>query len=102
MLSFLKKLLSESPEFSAMRFMSIVSLLVASTLAFIGLFKDVDLGSLATLCGVFLGAGFIGKATQKFAESDKEVPPPPPVTKDDKKPIKKIDKRQPKDEDFSD
>ena len=50
------------------RLMSLISLLVASAIAFIGLYKNVDLGSLSTLCGVFLGAGFAGKVTQKFAE----------------------------------
>ena len=69
MRDFIKKLLSERSQYSSMRLMSILSLLVASALAFIGLHKGVDLGSLATLCGVFLGAGFVGKATQKFAEN---------------------------------
>ena len=58
-----------------MRLMSLISLLVASIIAFIGLHKNADLGSLSTLCGVFLGAGFVGKAGQKFAENKPTQPP---------------------------
>lgn len=76
MISFIKKILSERSEYSAMRLMSLTSLVIAGILAFIGLYKEVDLGSLATLCGVFLGASFVGKATQKFAEKKAEVAPP--------------------------
>ena len=78
MRNFFKKVLSENTEVSAMRLMSFISLLVASALAFIGMYKGVSLDALATLCGVFLGAGFIGKASQKFAEK----PSQPPQDKD--------------------
>lgn len=69
MIEQIKKLFSENSDVSCMRLMAIVSLTIGGALAFVGLLQDRDLGSLAALCGVFVGAAFGGKVTQKFAET---------------------------------
>lgn len=67
-MTFLKRMLSEDGDVSAMRIMSFFSLLVASILSFVGIYKKVDLGGLSSLVGIFVGAAFGGKVAQKFAE----------------------------------
>jgi hypothetical protein len=49
--------------------MSLISLLVGSLLAILGLYLKVDLLGLSALVGVFVGSGFTGKVAQKFAET---------------------------------
>ena len=69
MKNLLNKMFSGSSDVSAMRVMAMLSLLVGATLAFMGLYMGKDLNALATLCAIFVGSGFAGKATQKFAET---------------------------------
>lgn len=64
----ISKLFSADSGVSSMRIMAFVSLIVGSILAFIGVFKGSDLMGLATLCGVFVGSAFAGKAVQKASE----------------------------------
>lgn len=63
-----KDCFSENTGVSSMRLMSMISLLVASAIAFIGLFKGSDLANLSILSGVFLGGSFGGKVMQKRSE----------------------------------
>lgn len=53
---------------SAMRVGFFISLGVASTVAIMGVYLNRDLVGLAALAGMFLGAGFGGKAIQKGKE----------------------------------
>lgn len=69
MKDFLLKLVSEKSEISSMRVMSLFSVLSATGLAVYGINKGQPLDSLSILCGVFLGAAFGGKVSQKFAEN---------------------------------
>lgn len=68
----LKALLSESSSVSTMRLMSIAALLVGSAIALYGVYMGKDLGGVAQISGVFIGAAFSGKAIQKFAETKAE------------------------------
>jgi hypothetical protein len=65
---FLGKLISDSSDVSAMRVMAFTSLLTGIGLAIGGLYRGSDLSQLSVLVGVFVGAAFGGKVTQKFAE----------------------------------
>lgn len=69
---FVKKILialfSESSEISAMRFMSILALIIAGYLAIYGIQNKSDLSTLSILCSVFVGAAFTGKVMQKKVE----------------------------------
>ena len=69
MKSFLKKLLSESSEISTVRLMAIYSLIIGSIIAIYGVYQGKDLSGLAQVCGVFVGAAFAAKITQKFVEN---------------------------------
>ena len=64
-MDFLKKLFSESSEVSSMRFMAIASLFFSFAIVGYGLFFGKDVLALA---GMFLGASFGGKCTQKAFE----------------------------------
>lgn len=69
MKQFISNLLSDKGLVSAMRFMSIVSLLTACTLAFMGVNKPIpDYSGISILCSTFLGAAFGGKWAQKRVE----------------------------------
>lgn len=72
MKEFVLKLLSSSGEVSAMRIMSVFSLLIGAVVGLYGVFKGKDLSGLAQVCGVFVGAAFMAKVGQKYAESKKE------------------------------
>jgi hypothetical protein len=61
----LKSLLSESGDISAMRFMAILSLLFSFIIAAYGLYCSKDV---LALSGMFLGAAFGGKVAQKISE----------------------------------
>jgi hypothetical protein len=63
-----KALLSESGDVSTVRLMSLLSLLVGMIIAIYGVYEGKDLSGVAQICGVFVGAAFAGKVTQKFAE----------------------------------
>lgn len=72
MKTFFKKLLSSSGEVSAMRLMSLWSLIIGSVVALYGVYKGKDLSGLAQVCGVFIGAAFAAKTVQKFVEKKDE------------------------------
>jgi hypothetical protein len=63
-----KDCFSENTGISSMRIFMMISLLVASTIAFIGLYKGSDLANLSILCSVFLGTSIGGKVMQKRSE----------------------------------
>ena len=64
-MEFVKKLLSDSGEISAIRFMAITSLFFGFILAIIGIYSGKDV---TFLVGIFVGAAFGGKVGSKFAE----------------------------------
>ena len=68
MKQFLLDLLSEQSKISTMRLMSLMCALAAIGLAFYGIDKGQQLDALSILCGVFLGAAFGGKVSQKAFE----------------------------------
>jgi uncharacterized membrane protein YfcA len=72
-LSWLKALLADGSQVSAMRVMAFMSLFAGIGLAFTGLQEGKNLGELSTLVGVFVGAAFGGKVVQKFAEIKEET-----------------------------
>lgn len=59
-MKWLKSLFSEDSEVSMVRFMALLSLCFGGYLAIIG--KDADVG-------IFVGAAFAAKVTQKFVET---------------------------------
>lgn len=64
-------LLSEdSTDISSVRVMSFISLFTGVGIAIYGVYQGKDLSGLAQVCGVFIGAAFVGKVSQKFAERD--------------------------------
>lgn len=67
-MKFIEKLLSENTDVSCMRFMSLFSLFAGSLISIIAVFQRVDLGSATPLVGVFVGAAFGGKVSQKYFE----------------------------------
>ena len=65
----LKSLLSHSGELSMVRFLSLMCVVTACALGFIGMFVTAHtLESVAVLCGTFLGAGLGAKVVQKRTE----------------------------------
>jgi hypothetical protein len=62
------KLFSDNGDISMMRVMAFLALIFGASVAILGMFLGKDLNQLATLSGVFVGAGFGGKMIQKFAE----------------------------------
>lgn len=62
------KLIMEGDKPSSMRLMSIFSLLVGAGIAIYGIYQGKDLTGVAQICAVFVGAAFVGKTAQKFAE----------------------------------
>lgn len=69
----LKDILSPNPNTpSAMRLMSMCSLVAGASIAVIGLVLEVDPEKLAWLCAVFVGSAFGGKALQKKFEVKQE------------------------------
>jgi hypothetical protein len=88
MKDFLRQLFSDSGDVSMMRIMALLCLLAGIILAFVGINKTpIDYSGIAILVGVFLGAAFTGKVTQKSVELNApkvDTPPPkvaPPVVK---------------------
>jgi hypothetical protein len=74
MKEFLKALFSESEQVSSMRIMALLSLSIAGAIAFISLFNDKGLDSSASVTiGIFVGAAFGGKVSQKMVESKKKA-----------------------------
>lgn len=68
LISILYDLLGEQGSISTVRVMSLASLAAGIGLAIYGITNNKDLGSLAQLCAVFVGAGFMGKTVQKMVE----------------------------------
>lgn len=75
MKNFILSLLQSNGTVSAMRVMSLTSLMIAGGLAAWGISHGSDLTGLSLLCGTFLTAGFGGKAVQKGMEA-KGAPKP--------------------------
>lgn len=66
----IKALFSDKGSISMMRVMSLICILTASCIAFIGISKaSPDYSGLSLLCSTFLAAGFAGKAYQKQIET---------------------------------
>lgn len=72
-MNFFKKLISEDTGVSSLRFMSITSLFVGSSIAYITLFLGKDLANASPVIGIFIGAAFGGKVWHKYAEKKQEV-----------------------------
>lgn len=70
--SFIQALLSQKGDISTMRVMSLTSLLIGALIAVYGVYMGKDLGGIAQLCAVFVGAAFCGKAGQKFMEKSED------------------------------
>lgn len=65
------KLLEEKgDDISAVRVMSLISLLTGVSIGLYGVYKGIDLGGVAQICAIFIGAAFTGKVAQKFAERE--------------------------------
>lgn len=71
-MKFIKSLLSESSTVSTMRLMSLFALAVGACIACYGVYQGKDLGGVAQLTTVFVGAAFGGKVVQKFGEKRDE------------------------------
>lgn len=67
-----RELLSDSGSISAVRVMALYSVLVGSLIAGYGVYCGKDLSGLAQVCGVFVGAAFAAKVTQKIVEKRQE------------------------------
>jgi len=70
-LKFIRLLLSEKNEISAVRAMAIYSLIIGSGIAIYGIVSNKDLGGVSELVAVFVGGGFAGKVGQKIIETQK-------------------------------
>lgn len=68
MKSFLMRLFAENSDVSSLRVMSVLCCVFACLIAGYGIYNRIDMGGLAELCGVFLGAAFTGKVAQKHLE----------------------------------
>lgn len=68
-MSLFRDLLSTKSDVSMMRFMSLISLLVAGVIACFGVYVGRDPVGIAALCGVFIGGSFGGKVSQKLVEN---------------------------------
>jgi hypothetical protein len=81
----LRSLFSENGTVSMVRVLSLICIVTASTLAFIGMFTTSHtLESVAILCGTFLGAGMGAKVVQKRMESKMDtIDPSTHVSKSD-------------------
>lgn len=67
---FCLNLLKSGSGISTMRFMSLICVISAVVLAFVGINKSVvDYSGLTMLCSAFLSAGFAGKVFQKNIET---------------------------------
>lgn len=66
--TWIKELFSEKGRVSMVRFLSLVSVFTACIIGILAVRKGLELNSAATLCGVFLGAGFGAKVAQKAYE----------------------------------
>jgi hypothetical protein len=71
MKNFFKSLISEGEnEISAVRVMALLSLVTGVVIGGVGVYLSKDLGGVAQICGIFVGAAFAGKTASKFAERD--------------------------------
>lgn len=68
MKSFILSLFSENGDISSMRVMAVLALLMAGTIAILGLYKTSDLTGLSMLVGAFLASAFGGKVAQRAYE----------------------------------
>lgn len=64
----MKSMFLEGDKISTVRLMSVFSLLMGAGIAVYGISHGKDLGGVAEICGVFVGAAFGGKVAQKYAE----------------------------------
>lgn len=71
-IAYLKSMLSEGSDVSAMRIMAMIALLTGVGIAFDGMHSGKDLSQTAVLASVFVGAAFAGKVTQKAFEQKKD------------------------------
>jgi len=67
-MNIMMRLLNERDSLSMMRFLCLISMIIAGLIAFIGLIRGSDLVGLSALCGVFITAAIGGKAVQKNIE----------------------------------
>jgi hypothetical protein len=65
----LKELFSEGSSLSVLRVMALIALLSGTCIAFYGIHEARDLGGIAEVCSVFVGAAFAGKVGQKYLET---------------------------------
>lgn len=61
-------LLTEDSKISALRLMSLFSLLMGAGIAVYGIWNNKDLGGVAEICSVFVVSAFGGKVSQKWME----------------------------------
>lgn len=69
MLEFMKSFFSENSEYSMMRLLSFLCVVMAAGIAIHAISSKSDLSETAVLCGVFLTAGIGGKVIQKVSEA---------------------------------
>lgn len=67
-MNFFQRLLSDDSDVSCMRLMSLISLFIGGSIAYVSLFENRDLSEASPTIGVFVGAAFGGKVWQKYAE----------------------------------
>lgn len=69
MLNWIKDIFRSGSGVSAMRVMSMISLLTGCYIGVSGLYQNKNLSELAILCATFLGSAMGGKVLQKQAEN---------------------------------
>ena len=67
-MSFFRDLLSSDSKLSSLRVMAFLALFAGIAIAVYGLYMNRDMIGLSALCGVFVGAAFGGKVSQKILE----------------------------------
>jgi hypothetical protein len=73
MKQFFLNLLAESSNVSMTRFLSLICVLTACSIAVYGMWTKVDLNQLIGLCSTFLGFGLGAKVVQKNFEGKTEL-----------------------------
>lgn len=73
MKQFILNLLSEESRISMTRFLSALCVVTACIIVLYGMYKNLDLNSIAGICSTFLGFGLGAKVIQKNFEKGSEI-----------------------------
>jgi hypothetical protein len=68
MMQWIRDLFDQKSTVSSLRVMSMMCIVSACGMGITAIYRNSNLSEAAVLCGVFLGAGFGGKVTQKITE----------------------------------